>query len=166
MKFASLTILFALSTAVLFAQTDKKREDPMPKVFVIGEFETQYEALVQNYEHSLLDVCGADLKRAYDLWSSLTREMEAYSTQAGFDLNGVKAWFHVFFQPNGKIDYIGFYLKPNSKNVDTTAMQEFLTAFAGQYQFPLTSPHAYYNYTSVHFPTAYNLYPSDEDERD
>jgi hypothetical protein len=33
---------------------------------------------------------------------------------------------HFFWQPDGSIDHIGFYLKPNSRNVNTEHVDSFL----------------------------------------
>ncbi|MBK6619745.1 MAG: hypothetical protein IPH04_20530 [Saprospirales bacterium] len=156
-RFASTLLLcWGLAVGSLFAQPSKGRLQEIPPVFVIGEFEQEYEALMGNYSKSLLDVCGNDMSLAFDLWIGLIEEMEAYSKQTGFELNGIKAWFHVFFEKDGTISRIGFYLKPTSRNVDTASLVSFLAEFVAQYKFPFTSLETYSNYTSVSFPTIYN----------
>ena len=142
--------LFDLSAAA------QPRLKEIPPVFIIGEHEQEYEALMDSYKKSLLDVCGNDMAHAFDLWMGLVEEMEAYSQQTGFDLNGVKAWFHVFFEKDGTIARIGFHLKPASKNVDVDELTAFLSGFITQYKFPFTALERYASYTSVGFPSIYN----------
>ena len=158
----ALLVCSGLVTAFLTAQPAKERLEELPPVFMIGEYEAEYEALTGNYSRSLLDVCGNDMTLAFDLWIGLIEEMDAYSKTAGFELNGIKAWFHVFFEKDGTISKIGFHLKPTSRNVDTQALVGFLAQFIAQYKFPYSSLVNYSNYTSVSFPTMYNRpFPGD-----
>ena len=162
-RFGGAILLFwSLGFVSLLAQPAKERLKEIPPVFVIGEYEQEYEVLMGDYSRSLLDVCGNDMPLAYDLWIGLIEEMEAYSKQSDFDLNGVKAWFHLFFEKDGTIGRIGFHLKPTSRNVDTDAFVAFLNQFIAQYQFPFTALEKYSNYTSVSFPSIYNRPVSDE----
>jgi len=153
---SALLVCWVLATAFLFAQPAKERLQEIPPVFVIGEFEQEYETLVGDYSLSLLDACGGDMNQAFELWIGLVEEMEAYSKQANFELNGIQAWFHVFFEKDGSISRIGFHLKPTSRNVDTHVLIEFLAQFIAQYKFPYTARDHYSNYTSVSFPSMYN----------
>lgn len=154
-------MFWGLSFVSLLAQPAKERLKELPPVFVIGDYEPEYEAMMGNYPKSLLDVCGNDMPLAFDLWIGFIEEMEAYSKQAGFELNGVKAWFHVFFEKDGTIAQIGFHLKPTSRNIDTDAFIGFLNQFIAQYKFPYTALESYSNYTSVSFPSVYNRPVSD-----
>ncbi|MBK7407698.1 MAG: hypothetical protein IPJ40_06205 [Saprospirales bacterium] len=152
----AILLCWALTAVSLLAQSGKERLKEIPPVFVIGDYEPEYEALTGNYSKSLLDVCGSDMTQAFDLWIGFVEEIEAYSKQSGFELNGVKAWIHVFFNEDGTITHIGFHLKPTSRNVDTDALASFLSQFIGQYQLPFTAREKYSNYTSVSFPSMYN----------
>jgi len=159
----AILLCWSLTFVSLMAQPVNERSQELPRVFVIGEFEKEYEALMSDYSSSLLDECGHDMTQAFDLWVGFVEEMEAYSQQSGFELSGVKAWFHVFFKKDGTIPRIGFHLKPTSRNVDTEAMVDFLSQFIDQYRFPFSSLHDYSNYTSVSFPTMYNRpYPGND----
>ncbi|MBK8491131.1 MAG: hypothetical protein IPL49_09640 [Saprospirales bacterium] len=135
----AILLCWALTAVSLLAQSGKERLKEIPPVFVIGDYEPEYEALTGNYSKSLLDVCGSDMTQAFDLWIGFVEEIEAYSKQSGFELNGVKAWIHVFFNEDGTITHIGFHLKPTSRNVDTDALASFLSQFIGQYQLPFTA---------------------------
>ncbi|MCB0617378.1 MAG: hypothetical protein KDC43_06060 [Saprospiraceae bacterium] len=148
-------LLFALLFTLSFLQAQTGQE--LPKVFVIGEYEQQYEALLPEYQRSLLQVCQNDTKKAFQLWVSLIQEIEAYGKQVGYDLNGLKCWFHVFFSADGRIRHIAYHLRPTSRNVEEKGLTEFLTGFVQNYSLPVSSTSNYYNYTSIQFPVIYNL---------
>jgi hypothetical protein len=152
----ALLLCWGLGIAAGVAQPAKERLKEIPPVFVIGEYEQEYEDLLNQYARSLLDVCGNDMAQAFDLWIGLIGEMEAYAQQTGFELNGIKAWFHVFFEKDGTIHRIGYHLKPTSRNVDADALTGFLNQFIAQYQLPFTALERYANYTSVSFPSIYS----------
>lgn len=82
-------------------------------------------------------------------------EMEAYSKQIEYNLDGVKAWFHFFWAPDGSIEHIAYYLRPNSKNLDLDEMNAFLVSFMNNYKFPLTTETKYHHYTGATFPVFY-----------
>lgn len=144
------TLLTLLFSASLFAQNEK-----LPQVFQIGAHETAYEKAMDNYNKSLLDVCNSDMGRAFELWMTMSLEMESYASQMNFDLNGVRAWFHVLFSADGKINHLAFHLKPDSKNVDTEALTGFLSGFCRYYKLPISGTAPFSHYTSVVFPTMY-----------
>lgn len=126
----------------------------LPKVFVLGEHEDLYEKAVPEYDQ-LLNVCGNDMRAAFEKWISMMVEMEAYAKQINYDINGVKAWIHVFWEPNGQVKHIGFHKKPNSRNVDDAELGAFFSSFINHYQFPLSSDSKYSHYTTVAFPVFY-----------
>ncbi|MFZ2901023.1 MAG: hypothetical protein WA004_20495 [Saprospiraceae bacterium] len=152
---SALLLCMGAGMFTLMAQPSKGRPQEIPSVFVIGEYEQEYETLLNDYPRTLLDVCGNDMSQAFDLWIGLVEEMEAYAKLSSFDLTGVKAWFHVFFEKDGTITSIGFHLKPTSRNVDTLELTAFLAEFIAQYKFPFTSMEKFANYTSVSFPSVY-----------
>lgn len=148
-----LPILFLLLALqpTLFAQETA----PLPTVFIIGEYEQQFEELLMDYPANLLQVCKGDMAEAFERWIVMSGEIEAYAEKMNFDILGVNAWFHVFFDQTGKIDHLAYYLKPDSKNVDLKGMTRFLEEFIAQYQFPLIAEKNYQHYTSVQFPLIY-----------
>lgn len=103
-------------------------------------------------QSTLLDVCDEDMNFAYDKLMGMMREMEAYAELVDFDLKGINAWMHFFWRPDGSIDHIGFHLKPNSKNVSTDLMKNFLEGFAKQYKLPLKHSKKFSHYSSFSFP--------------
>lgn len=138
-----------------FSQVSSSEE--LPRVFLIGEYEDQYEQVLVNYQETMLSVCGNDMEKAFDLWMSFSQELEAFAKRINYDLSGVKAWMHVLFDPNGKVDYLAYHLKPDSRNVDTVELTAVINSFVEFYQLPLTARTNYAIYTGVQFPTYYLL---------
>ncbi len=137
-----------LSVSVLYGQKSHKTS-----VFLMGENEKNYESIKESYRHSLLEVCEADMKKAFENWINLVTSLEDYAKQEGVDINGVKLWLHTFFSEEGKIDHIGFLLKPASKNVNIKELKVLLKEFGKNYTFPIQYDHKFYHYTGVTFPT-------------
>jgi hypothetical protein len=109
--------------------------------------------LIPGYQ-SLLESCQNDMNAAYEKLIGMMREMEAFANLSGYDLKGINAWMHFFWRADGSIEHIGFYLKPNSKNVNTDSLKSFLLAFSKQYKFPLRAEKKYNHYSSFSFPLA------------
>ncbi len=123
----------------------------MPIVFVLGDQGQLYENIMPGYQ-TLLDACGGDMPMAFQKLYSMMKEMEAYADLMEYNLDGVNAWMHFFWDEDGSIEHIGFHLKPNSKNVNTEELKLFLTNFALQYKFPLVANVQYSHYSTFSFP--------------
>jgi hypothetical protein len=123
----------------------------LPTVFLLGEFDKNYETMMVG-QATLLDACDNDMNLAYGKLMGMMKEMEAYASLVDFDLKGINAWMHFFWRADGSIDHIGFYLKPNSRNVGTDMMKNFLEGFAKQYKLPLRSGKKFSHYSSFSFP--------------
>lgn len=124
----------------------------LPKVFLLGNHEVAYERL-SGEGTSLLAVCEDDFNVAHGKWNSLLKEMEAHAEMINYDIKGVKMWLHVFWDDNGKINHIAFYLKPNSRNVKTEEMTAFLTDFVNNYHLPVRYADNFSHYSGAAFPT-------------
>lgn len=124
----------------------------LPTVFLIGEYENQYFEAIQDYETLLLTACENDMDEAYSKWVSMLEEMEAYSNEINFDLKGLKVWFNIFWEPNGTISHLAYYLKPVSKNLDTAELNAFFKSFINNYRFPLIHDKRYSHYGTASFP--------------
>ncbi|TAK47904.1 MAG: hypothetical protein EPO28_01600 [Saprospiraceae bacterium] len=157
-KFWGLLLLFGLFTSSAFTQTSAAshgQPGSLPVVFLLGEHDQQYEEIMPEFG-TLLEACGGDMNVAFGKLMSMMQEMEAYATFTGYDLKGINAWMHFFWNKNGGIEHIGFYLKPNSKNVNTDRLKSFLDRFARQYKMPLTATKPYAHYSSFSFPVVYD----------
>ena len=153
----TILLIIGLSSfhTTVFGQTMVKQGEPLlPVIFQLGEFEVQMdqEAMVHNTQ--LLTACEFDIEMAYGKWISMIKEMEAYSKRINFDINGVKVWLNVFYEKNGQIGHIGYYLKPNSRNLDRDEFAAFLKSFVNNYTFPHTYKEPFSHYGSAAFPTA------------
>lgn len=146
-----MTILTALCSSLLLLSSFTT-DTTLPKVFLLGEHEQEYERLVADYDASLLDVCDHDMQRAFKKWVSMLTEMEAYSKQVNYDMNGVKFWLHVFWKADGRVSHIAYHLRPNSRNIDTNELSTFLSEFISQYRFPLATDKNYAHYSTAYFP--------------
>ena len=155
---AALCFLFVITACfqivVVNAQSSQQGFTNMlalPNVFKLGEHSQQYEKLMPGYQ-SLLEACDGDMKSAHAKLFSMMKEMEEFGDMVDFDLDGIKAWLHFFFNEDGSVQHIGFHLKPNSRNVDTVEFSTFLKNFSKQYKFPLRSDTQYAHYSTFSFP--------------
>ncbi len=129
------------------------KELTLPKVFQIGEYEEQYGLLYEIYHDILLTVCHDDMNLAFDKWMYMIGEMETYAQKIEFDLNGVKLWLKVFWDEDGSIRYLSYFLKPNSRNIDTAELSAFLSSFMNIFRMPIQSTVKYTHNGSTQFPT-------------
>jgi hypothetical protein len=157
-----LTVFLVLQTLFGIAQQRQNevlidealiKELSLPKVFQIGEFEEQYGLLYEIYHNILLTVCHDDMNLAFDKWMYMIGEMEAYAHKIEFDLNGVKLWLKVFWDEDGSIRYLSYFLKPNSRNIDTAELSAFLSSFMNVFRMPIQSTVKYTHNGSTQFPT-------------
>ncbi len=123
----------------------------LPKAYGLAEFEEISEKYAPDYQH-LLEVCNGDIDAAFTKWLKMLSDMEAEGQKNGLNLGGVKMWMQVYFDKDGSIDNIGFFLKPNSKNIDQAELSAFLEKFARQYKFPIDATSKFSHYTAVSFP--------------
>lgn len=125
----------------------------LPRVFLLGQEESAYESLAQNYKQSLLEACNSDMQLAFDKWLKMMQDMEAYAEKIDFDIKGVKILVHVFWNENGGVDYLGFFIRPDSRNVDPAELKAFFTSFIANYKLDVTSSKKFAHYTKASFPT-------------
>ncbi len=148
--------MWAVSSC-LYGQSDgssAKAELALPKVFLIGEHEDQYGLLYETYHDILLSVCHDDMNLAFEMWMNMVSEMESYAHQAGFDLNGVKVWLRVFWNADGRIAHLSYFLKPTSINIAHAELVAFLSSFMSIYQMPIKTNLKYTHNGSAQFPTS------------
>ena len=141
-----------LFTNLSIAQQKTSAESKAASVFFIGEDEKTYENLVEKYHTMLFSVCNNNMDLAFDHWSALLKDIEEYGNRSSIDLKGVKLWLNVFWAKDGKIDYIVFYPKPNSKNLNYDEVKAMLASFTTTYQSTLKSTSGFSHYGSAAFP--------------
>ena len=155
-KFKSLFLgcfcLMLVSNLSAQLEADQSSKKNLPEVFQIGEHEEAFEALSFTYNTSLLAACDENMDMAYKKWLDMLQSLESFGHSNGVDLNGVKMWLNVFWDKNGGIDHMAYFLKPQSKNIDQRYLTALFKEFSLTYQFPLTYPGKYSHYGLARFP--------------
>lgn len=146
-------LFFLLSGILSLSNLQAQNEDAIPTVFVMGKHEAGYEGLTQTYKQSLLEACGNDMQMAFDKWLEMMQQMEAYADEIDYNIDGVKVLMHVFWNEDGSIAHLGYFLRPNSRNVPTEELTAFFKSFIRQYKFPVSSERKFAHYTKASFPT-------------
>lgn len=150
-----LLFVFNLSISPLIYATERADTVKVP-VFLIGENDIPMEEMNKEYPALLLEVLGDDMDKAYSQWQKVINGMEKYAVSIDFNLKGVSMWINIYWRASGKIDYIGYFLKPDSRNVRTAEMNAFLKAFIKQDKIHLAYSSGYFHNGSVSFPTHFN----------
>jgi len=146
-------ILFFMLTfvGISISQTDSTVD--LPKAFQIGEHEDGYGNLVKLYPESLLNISKDSIELAYVNWMYLLYDMEKHSKKIDFDLKGLKIWLNVFWNKNGNIDYISYYPKPNSRNMDFKHLTAFFIDFVSNYKKRIVGKDNFVHFGSARFPS-------------
>lgn len=152
------SILFFFLALFLSQGYSQKLETPrttseLPQVFMIGEYESLYENLYDNYPGLLISESENDMEAAFNKWLNLIYSMEDKSRKNGPDLKGLKIWIHVFFNKSGKIDHIMFHKKPHSKNIQNEELRAFLQDFIKDYTLSVDAVENFMHSGSASFPT-------------
>ena len=139
---------------LLYSGFDVQAQDKvLPKVFLIGEHEEDYEKMIQSYNNLLLTVCDNSMDEAYAKWSEMLMQIEQYADSLDYDIKGVKIWINIFWNNQGRIEHIVYYPKPNSKNMDFDRFTIFLSEFISLYQMKIETNTRFSHYGSASFPT-------------
>ena len=141
------------ATSEAIAVESRVESDTVPKVFLLGEHEVAFEQFSAIYPAMLLEVCENDMKEAYNKWLGMLQQMEAHSEKVEYDLKAIKVWLNVFWKKDGTIDHMAYYLKPNSKNIDTEKLTLFLISFINNYTPTMQFDQNFAHYGSAAFPT-------------
>ncbi len=153
-------LIFVLISSSSFLYSQGKKNSEIPKAFLVGEYENEYSGLIKQYPQNLIDVSNDSIELAYINWMYLLNDMESFSHKIGFDLNGIKIWLNVFWNKNGNIDYISYYPKPNSRNVEFNKLTAFISEFIKNYKPRLVSKENFAHFGSAKFPSfAENFIP-------
>ncbi|MBT8233956.1 MAG: hypothetical protein HKO66_11740 [Saprospiraceae bacterium] len=154
-QFSFIFLSAFISTTVYCSNTEI---DTLPRVFLIGEHDTEYEKLVTDCNKPLFSVCNESMDQAYKAWLTVLKDIEDYAIADTFDIKGVKVWINVFWEQDGSIKHITYFPKPNSKNIDYDDFSKMLVSFADQYKFLKTYSGCFSHYGSASFPTHADFY--------
>ncbi len=151
-KATTIIILILLSSAKYINAQDSNIKN-LPKAFQIGEYEEGYGNLIKLYPKSLLNISNDSIELAYINWMYLLYDMEQHSKKINFDLKGLKIWLNVFWNKNGNIDYITYYPKPNSRNMEFNELTAFFIDFINHYKKRSSGKDNYAHFGSARFPS-------------
>ena len=79
--------------------------------------------------------------------------MEEYADKIDYDVKGLKVWLQVFFNKSGKIDYILFFKKPLSKNINDKELVAFFRSFMRDFKLNIDATENFNHSGSASFPT-------------
>lgn len=151
MNYKSFSLLFGLLFYVSFAFCST--QDTLPAVFMIGDFELEYESLVVECSDILLNVCDDSMEEAYEHWLLMLHDIEKYAVEQETEIRGVKLWLNVFWNTDGTIKHLVFYPKPNCRNMDFSQLSLFFEDFIIDYNFTKDNANCFAHYGSASFPT-------------
>ncbi len=123
-----------------------------PKAFEIHKDQDAFEFLSGRHNSSLMDAFAGDIDKAFKSWVHMLRAMEAFSKEVSYDIDGTKMLFKVFWNEDGSIASIAFFLRPNSRNIDPTQFAVFLKAFTQEYKLPVVTDRKFAHYGGASFP--------------
>lgn len=142
-------VLLTQIPIILNAQTVKQ-----PLIFEIGKDEQHYRIMCEAYPETLLTWKKDDYTQTALLWFDFLKSMETYADSIQFNLSGLKLWLHIFWNEQGGIDHIGYYIHPESRQIKQAELNAFLSAFSRLADKPnFKSGLKISHYTSASFPT-------------
>src|SRR5699024_7076771 len=128
--------------------------DTMKSVFLIGEYQEHYGELAIEYATSLLEATHYDMDEAFNVWLDLMTQVEDYARSVDVNLDGVQLHLNVYWATDGSIDFISYYPKSTSKNIEMNELNAVLMTFADVYVGKLEYSKKYSHNASVAFPTS------------
>lgn len=131
---------------------EKWQKSKHPAVFLIQQESDAFEELSMRYENNLISACDNDMDSAYSNWINMLKEMERFAEDREFDIKGVKMWIKIFWSNDGNVDHIAYFLRPNSRNINTDALTIFFQDFVRFYRFPIETEYEFSHYSSASFP--------------
>lgn len=137
--------------------------DSLPRVFLLGERDRDFQQTKAAYSATLLEACQGDIETAYYTWMHMMKHFETFAKQQGYELEGLKMWLYVFWNKDGSIAHIGYFLKPNSRNLreeDLPKLGKLFENFSKSYRFPVKSDKGFSNYTHANFPILLERLPA------
>ena len=123
-------------------------------IFEIGKDEQNYRTICEAYPETLLSWKKDDYTQSALLWFDFLKSMETYADAIQFNLNGLKLWIHIFWNENGEINHVGYFVHPESRQIDKKELNAFLSAYSRLAKKPdFKSGMKISHYTSASFPT-------------
>ncbi|MDA9773576.1 hypothetical protein N9B82_01350 [Saprospiraceae bacterium] len=146
-------IILFLTLSIIANAIAQNETDTLPSVFMIGEYEQQYNTMLSVQPDLLMSVCEGDMEKAYNNWLNFLVAMEQFAIEQKVDINGIKIWINVFWNEDGSLKHIAFYPKPNSKNMEYEYVKVLFSQFSAQYTSELQNEKIFCHYGSASFPS-------------
>lgn len=147
-------IIFLIGFVLISSEINAQvQTDTLPAVFMIGEHEAAYTRMLSEKPDLLMSVCNDDMEKAYANWLYFLVEIEKFAIENEVDINGVKIWINVFWNPDGSLKHIAFYPKPNSKNMEYEYVKVLFKAFVKENKSELRHSKSFCHYGSASFPS-------------
>lgn len=124
----------------------------LPAAFPTGAHYSEVEALYEQHQVSLIEVCDFNLDSAGMQWLAFLEDIEARASELGVDLNGVRLILTVFFQADGSVRHIGFSRQVQSRNIREEVLQAFFRQFAKGYRLPISATGRFFHEGPAVFP--------------
>jgi hypothetical protein len=147
-----------IPTAILFAcalawSPMLLSQNQLPAVFLLGQDEAAYEKLNVEHPRNLLMISGNDTGKALNNWLEFIKSAQDHAENVKFDLNGLKIFIHVFWNEDGSIRHIGYFVKPDSRNYKPEELRAYFSTFIRAYKPLFTNDKKFSHYTTASFPT-------------
>lgn len=138
-------------TATVFAQSS------LDKVFQLSKAEKKYERLATEYSRTLLEASNNNIEAAFTAWIGFLQFIDKTAKEESVDINGLKVWIHVFWNPDGTINQLGYLLRPESRFVEESALKALFATVADRYALPVQVSYKFSHYSNATFPTPTDL---------
>lgn len=124
-----------------------------PVVFYIGEYEDNYETLIQNNSASLYNAFDNNPDMTMKFWEEWFKNFEDYAEKKGKSVYGVKLWVHLFWEKEGKVSHLAFYPKPESVHRDYDELKKLFLEYIKNAEYPrLACEKPFAHSGTIHFP--------------
>ena len=111
--------------------------ESLPKVFVMGNNLALETELAAEYDYSIVSTFGENAQSAFSEWANMILRMDQLCTSSDMDIRGIKAFATFYFAKDGKVKYIGYALKSNSRYLNHQDLEYFFTKFMANYKMPV-----------------------------
>jgi hypothetical protein len=135
MKMKKILILLFITVLCNFSNAQSVDSTKiLPKVFLLGDYTSAHAKVHDKHPTSLFEFCKFDTEQAFDKWARFIIAMETYAESINYDIKGVKVWIEVCWENDGKIKYIAYAPKPDSRNISLPELSAFFKSFTSNYQ--------------------------------
>lgn len=129
------------------------QNNPLPSVFITGEYPEAFDLLSRQYPGSLISASNNDMDIAFKNWRLFLSDIERYSEEIDFDLKGIKIMLQVYWNGDGKVEHLSYWPKPECRNIPEDDLVAFFKSFVRNYEFSVKSDEKFTHSGAAEFPT-------------